>query len=134
MEPRAGGDQQDLQEAGGTATLQRPDATAALHHCPGRLQSHGPRLLPSKKPTAITGQSRLITQPWALLLDVTAKDTATTARPCGHRARSPHQWLCSHGTCRLTLHLTLDSPMNVNCRTTSLACFLFQPDVVMMSS
>lgn len=78
--------------------LQRPDTTPALHHCLAGLHSHRPRLLPSKKPTTTVGQSRLITQPRALLLDVTAEDTATTAGPRGHRARSPHQWLCSHGT------------------------------------
>lgn len=80
------------------------------------------------------GQSRLITQPRALLLDVTAEDTATTAGPRGHRARSPHHWLCSRGTCRPTWHLTLDSQVNFNHRTTSLACFLSRPDVVMMGS
>ncbi|CAI9172349.1 unnamed protein product [Rangifer tarandus platyrhynchus] len=40
------------------------------------------------------GSEPPITQPRALLLEVTAEDTATTARPQGHRARSPHQWLC----------------------------------------
>lgn len=133
MEPRAGRDQQqELQEARGTAMLRRPDATPALHHCPAGLHSHRPRA--SKKPTTTMGQSRLITQPRALLLDVTAEDTATTAGPRGHRARSPHQWLCSRGTCRPTWHLTLDSQVNFNRRTTSLACFLSRPDVVMMGS
>lgn len=90
---------------------------------------------PSKKPPDRGSElyHRLATQPRALLLDITAKDTATTARLHGPRAVSPHQWLCSRGTYRQTLHLPSTTQTNFSHHTTFLACFPSQPDVIMMS-